>query len=266
MLVEKFKRLLQNRRAEWPLRLLRNPRAAWPLLLGIKSTFSQYGEDHLINILLSPGTKGTYVDVGSHHPFQGSNTYGLYLRGWRGLTVDPNPEFSDAYARFRPHEPHLVEGVSDTHGSMTYYGYDCNVYNTLSDQRAADLAHGGTMATTRSSVTTRPLHEMVDEHLGGRPIDLLSVDCEGLDFQVIRSLDLTRNRPTVIIMEDYARLAMFRSGEGQSMLHSYLVDNGYNPFAQLAFSALYIAHDYRALMSRSEAFNPARIQGGILSS
>lgn len=253
MKVERFKRLLKNLRA------------VRPLLRSIKSTFSQYGEDHVINILLSPGMSGTYIDVGSHHPCSGSNTYGLYLRGWRGLTVDPNPEFKRAYSHFRPDEPHLVEGVSDLHGSLTYYGFENSVYNTFSDSRAAQLGHGGTAVKTRSSVMTRPLGEMVDEHLRGRPIDLLSVDCEGLDLEVVRSIDLTRNRPTVIIMEDYARLAMFRSGEGQSLLHSYLAENGYNPFVQLAFSALYIANDYLALMSRSKAFDPARIQGGILS-
>lgn len=220
----------------------------------------------MLNILLWPGAKGTYVDVGSHRPIEGSNTYGLYLRGWRGLTVDPNPAFQDAYARHRPHEPHLVEGVSDARGALTYHGFDNSVFNTLSDQRAADLAQGGIRTVTRSRVTTRPLREMVEEHLGGRPIDLLSVDCEGLDLQVIRSLDLMRHRLTVIIMEDFARLAMFRSGEGESALHTFLIDSNYSPFAQLAFSALHIANDHRELMSRSDAFDPARIQGGILSS
>ena len=248
------------------IRLLRDPRAVRPWLGSINSSFSQYGEDRIFNVLLHPSAAGTYVDVGSHHPHDGSNTYGLYLRGWRGLTVDANPAFRDDYAHWRPHEPHLVEGVSETPGLLTYHEFENSLYNTLSDSRAANLAAGGTIAIRTSQVATRPLRGMVEEHLGGRQIDLLSVDCEGLDLQVIRSLDLTRHRPTVVIMEDYARLTMFRTGRGDSELHSFLTANGYAPFAQLAYSALYVADNYRELMQRSPAYDVDRIQGGILSS
>lgn len=245
-------------------KLLRTPAAVGRVVRNLQFNFSQYGEDHLIRVLLSPSAAGTYVDVGSHDPSSGSNTYGLYLRGWRGLTVDPNPEFREPYARVRPHEPHLVEGVSQTHGSLTYYSFENSVYNTFSAARTEQLAVNGITAVSQSTVKTRPLCEMVDETLSGRPIDLLSVDCEGFDLEVIRSLDLVRNRPTVIIAEDYARLAMFRDGTGNSPLHSYLFGSGYKPFAQLAFSALYIADDYQTLMQRSAAFHPSRIQSGIL--
>lgn len=242
-----------------------DPRAMSVVLHNTCTTFSQYGEDRLIEVLLRPGPWGTYVDVGSHHPHEGSNTYGLYLRGWRGLTIDANPVFAADYVRWRPHEPHLVAGVAEVPGTMTYHVFDHSVYNTLSDQRAADLANDSIVARTTVPVATRPLGEMVDEHLGTTPIDLLSVDCEGLDLEVIRSLDVTRRRPTVIIMEDYARFVSFRTGHGESALHDYLTANNYVPFAQLAFSALYIANDYRDLMARSTAFDPARIQDGILS-
>lgn len=247
------------------MRLLRDPKAARPWLGSVHSSFSQYGEDRILNVILRPGNSGTYVDVGSHHPYDGSNTYGLYLRGWRGLTVDANPAFGDDYRRWRPHEPHLIAGVSETAGKLTYHEYDNSVFNTSSDARAAALAEDGIVAKATSTIATQPLASMVDEHLGDRHIDLLSVDCEGLDLEVIRSLDLTRRRPTVIIMEDYARLMMFRTGQGDSALHDFLTAHGYAPFAQLAFSALYIADDYRELMQRSPAFELDRIQGGILS-
>lgn len=246
-------------------RLVRNRHAIKPLAGSLHSSFSQYGEDRIFTLLLHPGPTGTYVDVGSHHPYDGSNTFGLYLRGWRGLTIDPNPAFNEEYRRWRSDEIHLVEGVSATSATLTYHLYENSVFNSLSDQRAAALASQNIFAVSRIQINTRPLSEIVAEHLGDRQIDLLSVDCEGLDVQVLQSLDLNTNRPTVLIVEDYDRLRQFRTGQGTSAMHEFLLANSYSPIAQLAYSALYIASDYRELMTRSAAFDPSRIQGGILS-
>lgn len=245
------------------IRRLRDPGALRPYLRNLNASFSQYGEDRVFNVLLQPGSSGTYVDVGAHHPYDGSNTYGLYLKGWRGLTVDPNPAFAGDYARWRPGDTHLVEGVAAEPCELTYHAYSNSLYNTLSEQRAAHLAGRG-MVATRRMIAARPLSAIVEEHLPGRQIDLLSVDCEGLDLEVIRSLDLAANRPTAIIMEDFGRFAMFRDGSGQSALHAFLLEHEFAPVAQLAFSSIYVARDYLSLVARSRAYDLARIQDGIL--
>ncbi len=51
-------------------------------------SFSQFGEDAMLQSYLRDGP-GFYVDVGSGSPTEGSNTYALYLRGWRGILIDP---------------------------------------------------------------------------------------------------------------------------------------------------------------------------------
>ena len=54
-------------------------------------SYSQYAEDIIIYNLLKSLKKtknGIFVDVGSHHPKRGSNTYFFYKRGWRGLLID----------------------------------------------------------------------------------------------------------------------------------------------------------------------------------
>jgi len=55
-------------------------------------TYGQYGEDALVFSALKPSRRGFYVDVGAYDPLEGSNTYKLYQRGWRGLTIEPNPK------------------------------------------------------------------------------------------------------------------------------------------------------------------------------
>jgi len=41
---------------------------------------------------MRPQGRGFYVDVGAYQPQSGSNTYKLYLKGWSGITIEPNPD------------------------------------------------------------------------------------------------------------------------------------------------------------------------------
>lgn len=55
------------------------------------SSYSQFGEDRIIEAFFGTQGKGIYVDIGCNHPISYSNTWKLYLRGWNGVCVDPNP-------------------------------------------------------------------------------------------------------------------------------------------------------------------------------
>jgi FkbM family methyltransferase len=246
------------------LQLVGSPRSVVPFGRSLRSTYSQYGEDLVFCLLMQPTSEGTYVDVGSHHPVEGSNTHNLYFRGWRGLTIDPNPAFEPDYKRYRPQETHLVEGISSKAGTLTYFEFRNSLFNTLSEDRAREVQRWGHTVISRRTVKCRSLQNIVAQHLSGRQIDFLSVDCEGLDQDVLESLDFTIHRPTVILIEDYDRLKMFREGKGSSALHDFMMAKSYRPIAQLAFSALYVASDWRRLFVLSKAYDIDRIQGGIL--
>ncbi|WP_236263975.1 hypothetical protein, partial [Dysgonomonas sp. Marseille-P4677] len=47
-------------------------------------SFSQEGEDLVINRFLENKPMGFYIDIGAHHPLRFSNTYKFYLKGWYG--------------------------------------------------------------------------------------------------------------------------------------------------------------------------------------
>src|SRR5438046_2634162 len=66
-----------------------------------QGTFAQHGEDRFV-IDYFGGKSGTYVDVGANHPFQISNTYLLYLGGWRGVTIEPLYHLYQKHRRMRP--------------------------------------------------------------------------------------------------------------------------------------------------------------------
>jgi FkbM family methyltransferase len=227
-------------------------------------TCSQYAEDMIFERLMRPGSLGTYVDVGSHHPYKGSNTFRLYAHGWRGMTVDPNPRFASLAQRVRPGDIHLMEGVSSQRGELSYYQFENDVMNTLSEDRAASLVAAGNRVCATITVRCRPLAEMVEEKLGERQIDLLNVDCEGLDLDAIRSIDLEVHRPTVLMVEDYPSLNSFQSHGKPGDLEKYLRQHGYTPIAQSAWTTILVANDWPVLFARSPAFAAERVQNGYL--
>ena len=52
-------------------------------------SFSQEGEDLILNRFLGKKEKGFYVDIGAHDPKRFSNTNIFYERGWTGINIDP---------------------------------------------------------------------------------------------------------------------------------------------------------------------------------
>ena len=229
-----------------------------------RPTFSHYGEDVLFDRLMHPGRHGTYVDVGANHPVNGSNTFALYLRGWDGLAIDPNPIFASEYKSRRKRDTYLTEGVASSAESLTYYDFLQGVYKTFDHKFAVLQQRNGEKLIGQVRVGCRPLSQMADEHLNGRHIDLLNIDCEGFDLVVLQSLDLGRYRPTVLIVEDYDRFRTFQEGALPTGMEVFLAEHGYRPLAQAGWSGIYIAEDWRDLFRRSEAFDEAKVANGYL--
>ena len=227
-------------------------------------SFSQYGEDLVIDRLLKPLSGGTFVDVGSHHPINRSNTFRLYMRGWRGSAIDPNPEFTQDFLRYRPGDLFINEGVAAGKGNLTYHSFDLTVLNTFDTATVEKLLQEGNNLTGKKDVPCRPLCEIVDEFLPDKQIDLLNVDCEGLDMVVLESLRIDKHRPTVLIIEDYPTFFAVQNGSTASPLQSLLKQYHYSPLAQVAWSGIYIADNWRELFKLSEAFSADRITNGYL--
>jgi FkbM family methyltransferase len=166
-------------------------------------SFSKSGDDIQLMKLLKHSTPGTYVDIGSWHPKSASNTYFFYLRKWRGICIDPNPELQKLYSKFRPGDTFLTCGVGHAPGELNYYMLDD--HNSSMNTFDLDfIRQRGLEPNIKKtiSVPVRPLSAILEEHL--RPnerLDFFDIDVEGLDFEVLQSNDWERFRPKIIAIE-----------------------------------------------------------------
>ncbi len=96
----------------------------------IKS-YSQEGEDMILQRILGDKKHGFYVDVGAHHPRRFSNTYLFYRRGWSGINIEPNPEAMNAFQVDRERDINLQFGIAEHAENLTYYFFDEPALNTF---------------------------------------------------------------------------------------------------------------------------------------
>src|SRR5687768_4236742 len=82
---------------------------AWEGLQGrlpwnARASYSQFGEDGVLDWLTREWKPGFFVDIGAYHPIALSNTYALYLKGWRGINIEARPEVRQEFDIFRPRD------------------------------------------------------------------------------------------------------------------------------------------------------------------
>ena len=224
-------------------------------------TFSQYAEDVVLNCSLLPKRQGFYIDVGAYHPWKQSNTYRFYLTGWNGITIEPNPDVADEFKRFRPRDTHLVMGVSPAPGVLTYYQFKDPKINSFDESQSQRMS---SPSIGQKAIECLPLREIVGQHAKDRQIDLMSIDCEGLDLEVLESLDFATTRPSVIVVEDFEQFGATHQG-GTSRIRTFLHAQGYATFAQSAFSFHYLDVGALGRKNTDAGFSLEKAQFGALA-
>jgi FkbM family methyltransferase len=174
-----------------------------------KKSYSQEGEDMLLERFLEDRSCGFYVDVGAHHPMKFSNTYRLYLKGWRGLNIDANPGSMAAFRRLRPRDINIEAAVSPTSEELIYYRFNEPALNTFRKDLALEWVNKTYSIIEEVNILTAPLWQLLDQHVPiGTKIDLLTVDVEGLDYDVLRSNDWGHYSPEFILVECWGALTL----------------------------------------------------------
>lgn len=168
----------------------------------IKS-YSQEGEDMILRRMFGSQTKGFYVDVGAHHPKRFSNTYFFYRKRWCGINIDAMPGSMKLFRRIRPRDVNIEKPISSRKQVLTYFAFNEPALNGFSKEisEARDGLNNYRIEFIKD-IESYTLEEILDNNLSpNEKIDFLSIDVEGLDFDVIKSINLTKYRPRVILVE-----------------------------------------------------------------
>jgi FkbM family methyltransferase len=177
-----------------------------PLYEGRRS-FAQQGEDLILYNLLHHELKleaPTYLDIGAGDPVLSNNTYALYCTGSRGVLVEPNQVLVQKLTAVRPGDVVVAAGIGlKATTEADYYVIRGRwPLNTFSREDVAELRRQSTEDPVEK-VIKMPLiqiNRLIADHFQHAP-DLLSIDIEGMDLAVLRSLDYKAHRPAAICAE-----------------------------------------------------------------
>ena len=203
-------------------------------------SWSQEGEDILLQRIFGNQYCGFFVDVGAHHPKRFSNTYALYRKGWRGINIDPLPGSKALFDRIRPQDTNLEIGITSSDENLNYYMFNDSALNGFSETLSKERdSHSKKYKITKIiSIATKPLADVLKDHAPQKStIDLLTVDAEGRDLDVLKSNDWTMFSPSFIIVE------ILNSTINDLKDHEtskFLFQKGYIPYAKLSNSVFFV--------------------------
>jgi FkbM family methyltransferase len=203
-----------------------------------KPSFSQEGEDRVLDRYFGNRNDGFYVDVGAHHPHRFSNTYLFYKRGWRGINIDAMPGSMKPFKFMRPRDVNLEVGVGSDDSVAKFHVFSEPAFNTFDENLARQHEREGREIVREVEVPIRPLGEILSENVpDGKPITFMSIDVEGRDLDVLRSNDWQRYRPEVILVESITGDLDKIAGDASSQ---FLKTVGYRIYAKTVYTCFYV--------------------------
>jgi FkbM family methyltransferase len=164
-------------------------------------SFSQFGEDRVIECFFHGKESGVFVDVGCNHPIGYSNTWKLYLKGWRGIAIDANLELITEYKKIRPNDVAIHKVISNKKEAVEFYfSKTSHLISGIGEK------HDGNWKRTKENsqvvrCQSSCLHDILQEQNVQTRFDLLSVDVEGSELDVLESLRLSIYTPKLIVVE-----------------------------------------------------------------
>ena len=201
-------------------------------------SYSQEGEDMILRLIFERQHTGFYVDVGAHHPKRFSNTYFFYKKGWCGINIDAMPGCMKIFESIRTKDINIELPISNKKQELTYYAFNEPALNGFSKEisDARDGLNKNKIKFTKK-LKTFTLEEVLDKNLPAKKvIDFLSIDVEGLDFDVIRSLNVNKYRPRVILVEILGgSLSHIQNNE----IYNYLLKHDYELYAKAVNTVIF---------------------------
>lgn len=202
-------------------------------------SFSQEGEDLVLQRLIGIKSNGFYVDIGAHHPYRFSNTYKFYLMGWQGINIDPLPGTKALFDKKRPRDVNIEMAVLDEYNPEVFYHmFKEPAFNSF-DASVSEIRHINTVdkILEKRIVPSSRLSTILKTNLPSNTlIDFFSIDVEGMDLQVIKSNDWTLFRPSYIVLES---LGTQFQDDLDSSITKYLNEQQYSLVAKTINSVFY---------------------------
>ena len=208
----------------------------------VPNTYAQAGEDAIIHFLFSSIGNETpsYIDIGSNKPYWGSNTFLFYQRGAKGIAVEPDPNLFSIFKSARPNDISLNVAVGfDNSKEADFFIFDEPSLNTMSEAEAIRRDKlGQYKLVSKIKVEVIKLEKIIQHNFSGMP-DFISLDVEGIDFEILKSFDFDQYPVPVWIVETIDYTVNYLKYKNIELI-DYMKMKGYFVYADTYINTVFV--------------------------
>jgi len=182
------------------------------LIPEIQFRYSQFGEDIILAHLFAHLgiDKPSYLDIGANEPRFISNTYYFYEHGSVGVLIEPNPYLFEKLKKNRPKDIVINTGIGFSEINEADFYLFPNFANGLSTFSKEDALYwqevgmkGSEKIPIEKTIKMKltPVNSILEKYFSHKKLNLVSIDVEGLDLEILKSLDFVKYKPDVFCIE-----------------------------------------------------------------
>jgi len=152
------------------------------------------------------------------------------------------------FNKIRPRDINIEIPISDKKQKLKYYMFNEPALNGFSKELAEKRdGKNGYKIISVKDIDTSTLEEVLEKHLPySQEIDFISIDVEGLDFQVLESNNWRRFRPKFVLVEI---LGCSIKGIANSKEYKYLSEFEYEILAKTVNTVIFRRMDIKETLS-----------------
>jgi FkbM family methyltransferase len=209
-----------------------------------KTSFAQSGEDIITDFVLCQLhiNKPIYLDIGAHHPHYLSNTFYFYEKGYRGINIEPDPFLIEGFKKMRSEDINLNVGVglNKKKDSVDFFVMSTRTLNTFSKKEAERIAsYGNNKIEQVIKVPLVPVNDIIDENCRNGYPNFVSLDVEGLDFEILKSFNFQKYMPEVLCVETLT-YSENKSERKLDEIITYVCSKGYFVYADTYINTIFV--------------------------
>lgn len=210
--------------------------------------YSQTGEDCIINFVLNALNMDMkevrYLDLGANDPVLLSNTYYFYKKGAKGVLVEANPVLSEKIEQKRSRDIVLNKAValslSDSH--IDFFLLNVNTLSTASEEEALNTCKvdENIKIVDKIKVPAIRFDDIIEHYFSGIAPTFVSLDIEGLDYQILSTFDFVKYRPVLFVVETVEYHPKLSVPVKDKKILDLFEKNGYVEFAFTGINSIFV--------------------------
>lgn len=181
--------------------------------------------------------RGIMLEIGAFEPILLSNSYHFEKNFWEVYCIEPNPQSVEL---LKAHRRNVIEvALSDNDADNV----DFTVVTSKSvswtagfsalklDPQLIKKYPNGIADKRNIKVKTQKLDTLLDELNLSKPIDIISIDIEGGEYDLLKSFNFEKYSPKVIMIENH-----FNTGN----IRELILSKGYTLYHKISYNEYYV--------------------------